>query len=109
MNLHQQKSLSVIRELAARFFMDQASNKSMITVTNCIPSNDGKKVTILISVLPETYEEEVIAFARRQRTNLRNFIKKNSRLQILPFFEVELDLIEKGQQLVDKVKRTEEK
>jgi len=108
MNLHQQKSLSVIRELSARFFRDQSSTKSLITVTNCIPSKDGKQVTILITVLPEQFEEEAIFFARRHRTEMRNFIKKNSRLHILPFFEVELDLIEKGQQLVDKV-RSEEK
>ncbi|KKS76656.1 MAG: hypothetical protein UV64_C0025G0011 [Parcubacteria group bacterium GW2011_GWC1_43_11b] len=104
MNLHQQKSLSLIRELAARFFRDQTSTKSLVTVTNCLPSRDGKKVTILITVLPEKFEAEALFFARRHRTELREFIKTHSRLQILPFFEVELDLIEKGWNLADKVK-----
>jgi hypothetical protein len=82
MNVHQQKSLSLIRELAAKFFQTSASSKSLLTVTNCLPSRDGKKVTILISVLPEKYEDEALRFALQHRTALRAFIRDGFRIYL---------------------------
>ncbi|OJI08075.1 MAG: hypothetical protein COX02_00445 [Candidatus Vogelbacteria bacterium CG22_combo_CG10-13_8_21_14_all_37_9] len=108
MNLHQQKTLALIRDLSARFFQQNSNGKSLLTVTNCLPSHDGKKVTVLLSVLPEKYEAEALRFARFHRGDLRTFIRDNSRIYNLPLLDVELDLIEKGRRLVDEVKRVDD-
>ncbi len=108
MDLHQQKTLSLIRELSARYFQQSNNGKSLLTVTNCLPSRDGKKVTVLLSVLPEKFETEALQFARVHRSDLRAFIRDHSRIQNLPLLEVELDLIEKGRRLVEEVKRADE-
>ncbi len=90
-NYRSEKISAQIAELAARFFSQTASPKSLLTVTGCDLSPDGHRVFIRLSVMPEELEGEALIFARRKRTELRDFIKSHSRMNTIPHLEVVID------------------
>jgi len=51
--------------------------------------------------MPESYEESALDFTKRQRTEFRNFVKKNTQLRRLPFFDFKIDHGEKHRQHLD--------
>ena len=67
---------------------------------------DLKNALIFLSVLPESEEQRVLAFAKRSRTDFRDFIKKKSSLKFLPHFDFEIDYGEKNRQLIDDLTRS---
>lgn len=96
---------SLLARLAAEYIHAHASSASLITVTHADVSPDAKNATIYVSVLPESYEQSALDFLRRSRAELRDFIKQNTKLRVLPFLEVELDYGEKNRQRVEEVSR----
>ena len=95
-----------IAHLAADFFARESNRESLITVTRADVSPDLKNVIIFLSVLPETYEDHVLHFARRSRTNFREFIKKHAAMRFLPNVDFEIDLGEKNRQRIDDLTRS---
>jgi ribosome-binding factor A len=91
----------IIKELASEFLSKESNRQSLVTVTNVLFSAKAKQATILISVLPDHKSEAALDFAKRQRAALRMYIKEKSRLSILPFLDIKLDLGEKNRQTVD--------
>ena len=103
MTLRQEKVAGVVKKLSAQFLQIESSGQSLITVTNCNISPDLRKATIFISVLPEKSEDFALNFIRRKRSEIRNYIKKNTRMRVLPFIDVELDRGEKNRQKIDEI------
>jgi len=90
-------------ELAARFFLLEANGSSLMTVTNAQVSDDGKRALIFFTVLPEDKEEEALEFAKRKRSDFKEFVKKESRLGRIPFFDFHIDVGEKNRQRIDEI------
>ena len=63
-------------------------------------SPDGKHVSILISVLPETAVAGALDFANRNRDEFRELLKKRARLRTLPFIKFEFDKGEENRRKV---------
>ncbi len=103
MSLRQEKVANLVKKISAQFLQIESSGQSLITITNCTISPDLKKATIFISVLPEKSEEFALNFIRRKRTDLRDYIKKNTKMRVLPFIDVELDIGEKNRQKIDEL------
>ncbi|HEC30751.1 MAG TPA: ribosome-binding factor A, partial [Candidatus Yonathbacteria bacterium] len=103
MTQRQEKVAGVIKKLAAQFLQIESSGQSLITVTNCTISPDLRKATIFISVLPEKSEEFALQFIRRKRSEMRDYLKKNTKMRVLPFLDVELDYGEKNRQRIDEL------
>ena len=97
----QEKMRELLREIAAQFFQREAGTRSLITVTDATISPDFKRATIYITTIPTSEEERAIDFARRKRTELREFIAKNGKLRTLPVFEIKLDEGERNRQKID--------
>lgn len=93
----------VIRDHAARFFSMESNRTSMITITKVESTEKGERVTIYFTVYPENQEEAALDFAKRKRSDFREFVKDNSRLSIIPFFEFEIDRGEKARQKIDAI------
>lgn len=91
----------MLTHMAAEFFARESNSQSLITVTHADIAPDFKNATVFISVLPESYEEQVLHFARRQRPEFREYLKKHARLKALPFVEFEIDYGEKNRQRID--------
>ncbi|HVM73701.1 MAG TPA: ribosome-binding factor A [Candidatus Paceibacterota bacterium] len=92
-------------KLAGEFFARESNGTSLITVTHADVSPDLRNVKIYFSVLPESYEKPALNFAKRSRTEFREYIKDHARLQYLPNVDFEIDLGEKNRQLIDNLTR----
>lgn len=90
---------------AALFLARESNRESLITVTRSELSSDFKHTTIYLSVLPEAQEEKALAFAKRMRTEFRQYLREKAKLHPLPTIEFELDLGEKSRQRVDELTR----
>ncbi len=90
-----------IKELAAIYIEREAGVTSMITVTRVVLSQDGKRATIMISVLPREKENAAYGFIKRNLGELRKYVAKNLKINPIPFLNVEIDEGEKNRQKID--------
>src|SRR5438309_1688950 len=88
----------IMAHQAADFFVRESSGQSLLTVTRADVSPDLKNVIIYFSVLPTRFEESALAFAKRHRSNFRDYIKAHSRLRYLPTINFDIDYGEKNRQ-----------
>ncbi|MEK7175386.1 MAG: ribosome-binding factor A [Patescibacteria group bacterium] len=97
------KLANLIKELSAGFLGLEDNKSSLITVTDCTISPDMKRGTLFITVLPISKENAALGFAKRQRSGLREFLKKNLKTKIIPFLDIEIDAGEKKRQKIDEL------
>lgn len=90
MDLHREKVKGLIMEKTADFFNRESNRMSLITVTDCLISKDGRRATVYISVLPDSQKESALNFAKRKRKDLKDYVMKNTKIGRIPHFEVEL-------------------
>lgn len=100
-----EKIANKIKELAAEFLSREGNRTSLINVAYASCSPDMKRATIYITVLPIEKEKTALEFAKRKRGELRQFIKKNMPVKIIPFIDIEIDLGEKNRQKIDELLR----
>lgn len=106
MSAHRDIQLAeTIVHLAGDFLARESNRQSLVTVTRADVSNDLKTVTVYFSVLPEKYEEDALNFAKRKRTDFREYIKKHSVLRYLPTIDFALDMGEKNRQKIEELTR----
>ena len=91
----------IIRHKASEFFERESSGTALITVTNLKLVDNGAKVLIFFTVFPANKENGVLDFAKRKRTEFREFLKQETKLFRLPFVDFEIDLGEKNRQKID--------
>ena len=100
-----EKVANRIKELAAQFLGRENNRTSLITVTSANCSPDLKRATIFITVLPVSKESGAFDFVKRKRKALREFLKKNLEIKIIPFLDFAIDLGEKNRQKIDELLR----
>lgn len=101
----QKRAEEMIQHLAADFLSRTSNRTSLITVTNVDLARDMSKAIILISVFPEDKAKGALDFVKRQRDDLRDYVKANSRLKRIPRFDFEIDYGEKKRQQLDEIIR----
>ena len=100
-----EKVANFIKELAAQFLERENDRTSLITVMSATLSPDMKRATIFITVLPDSKEQPALLFVKRKLGELRESLKKNLPIKIIPFLDVAIDLGEKNRQKIDKLLR----
>jgi ribosome-binding factor A len=100
-----EKVANFIKEQAALFLTRTENKTSLITVTGADCSPDLKRGTIFITVLPATKETEALAFVKRQRAELREYLSKHMQTKNIPFLDFAIDLGEKNRQKIDELLR----
>jgi ribosome-binding factor A len=98
-----EKVANNIKELAAQFLSRENNRTSLITITACTVSPDLKRATIFMTVLPSAKEEQALNFVKRNLKDLREFLKKNMPIKIIPFLDVMIDQGEKNRQKIDEL------
>ena len=98
-----EKVANLIKELGAQFLERENNRTSLITVTSCNTSPDLKRATLFITVLPDEKEKDALSFVKRRRSDLRDFLKKNIRIKVIPFIDIEIDKGEKNRQKIDEL------
>lgn len=94
-----------IMHLAADFFARESNRESLITITHADISPDLMNTMVYFSVLPETMEQSALQFAKRVRTDFREYLKTKAVLKFLPTVDFALDYGEKNRQQVDEAMR----
>jgi ribosome-binding factor A len=100
-DIKEERFKEIIRQKASEFFSIISAGKALITVTNIRIGDKGKQVLILFTVYPENQENGVLDFAKRKRSEFRDYLKSETKLFKLPFVDFELDLGEKNRQKID--------
>lgn len=103
MNQRQDKMRQLLRELAAEFFSREAGARSLMTVTDAMISPDFKRATIYFTTIPASEEDRALEFAKRKRTELRDYIGMHAKLRALPVLEVKIDEGERNRQRIDEL------
>lgn len=98
-----EKIIKIIKIAAANFLERESNGASLITVTDVKLSNDGKYATILFTVLPEDKQNAALEFAKRMRSEFKDYIKKNTKIGIIPMFDFGIDFGEKHRQRIDEI------
>ena len=107
MSHKQEKVLQLLKDLAGEFLVRESNRTSLITVTGVVLTPDTKRAEILLSVLPKEKARAAVEFANRNRNEFREYIKKHSRMRILPFVHFSLDLGELNRQRIETLLETE--
>jgi hypothetical protein len=97
------KLQELLRELAASFFSRESNRQSLITITSVEVLSRGGRAIIRITVLPENQEEAAVEFMSRRLSDFREYVRTNSRIGRVPFFDVEVDIGEKNRQRIDEI------
>lgn len=97
------RGTSIVRKLVDDYITRNSGGQSLITITSIEQADRSNNVMIRVSVLPERQENAVIDFLRRNAKEIRDYIKENSALGMLPFLSFELDLGEKHRQDIFKI------
>ncbi len=105
MNERNEKLSHLLKKLAANFLQEESSGKSIITVTNCLVSDNMRTAKIFLTILPEEEEDDAINFAKRKRKDFKNYIKSNARLRYIPFIDFEIDKGEKSRRRIEEILR----
>ncbi|MEK7575326.1 MAG: ribosome-binding factor A [Patescibacteria group bacterium] len=100
-DIQDERYREIIRQKASEFFELESSGDALITVTGVRLIPKSKQVRIFFTVYPNSKENGVLDFAKRKRSEFREFLKRDSKLSRLPFVDFEIDLGEKNRQLID--------
>lgn len=101
MSIRNEKITEILHDLGARFLQQNGSGASLLTVTSVGLSSDGKHATIFFTVFPETHQKTALEFAKRKRSEFKQFVKDNSKLGRIPLLDFEIDEGEKNRQRID--------
>lgn len=99
-----EKIKAIIKETAAQFFELESNRTSLLTVTRVEIIDRGRKAIIYITVFPDDKEADALDFAKRKRTELREFLINKTKLPLVPFVDVLIDIGEKNRQRLDLLK-----
>ena len=105
MTQRNEKVANLIKELSAQFLERENNRTSLVTVMSASVSPDLKRATIFVTVFPTAKEHDALEFAKRKRPELREFLKKNMPIKIIPFIDIAIDQGEKNRQKIDELLR----
>lgn len=83
----------LIRECAGEYIARESNRQALLTPTRVIISSDFKRVTIVVSVFPQSEIKNALLFLNRHKDMFRTYLKQHVRLRVLPFiiFAIEQD------------------
>lgn len=97
------KLLSLIKDVAAEYLSRNASGPALVTVTGTEESKDGKKIRILLSVLPTEFEDTLMGFTKRHTRDFQEYLVQKVRMRSIPSIEFAIDQGEKNRQRIDEL------
>lgn len=101
MSTRDDKIREILRDLGARFLLLNGNGSSLITVTNVELTQRAKHATIFFTVFPTEFEKTALEFAKRKRSEFKEFVMEQSKLGRVPQLDFEIDSGEKNRQKID--------
>ena len=78
---------------------------ALVTVTRADIAPDLKNVTVFVSVLPKSHEEESLKSLKRLRTDFHDYLKAKTVLRDVPTVDFSIDFGELNRQRIDDLTR----
>jgi ribosome-binding factor A len=78
---------------------------SLVTVTRANIAPNLKNVTIFVSVLPKSREQDMLVSLKRLRTDFHDYLKAKMVLRDVPTVDFQLDFGEENRQRIDELTR----
>lgn len=103
----EEKVGNIIKKLASEFLSRESNRTSLITVTEVRMQDRERNAIVLFTVFPETETAAALAFAKRKRSEFREYVKKNIRIKTIPRVDFEIDKGEKFRQRIDELLQEE--
>lgn len=105
MAFRQEKIDSFLKGAAASFIERRIgiSSGAIISVIKAKTSKDLKMTKIFVSIFPEDKEKEILFLLHKNLSGLRDYVKSQSKMKFLPFFEIEIDKSEKSRQKIERI------
>ncbi len=100
-----EKITELIKNLSAKFVQSESSGASLITVTRVRLSENKKSAMIFFTTLPTDKQQTALLFLNRKINELISFIRKNSKIGIIPNLHFEIDRGELNRQKIDEISR----
>lgn len=94
-----------VAHLAGEFLARELPVKALVTVTHATMPDNYKEVTIFLSILPHTMEEDALKAAKRARSDFHDYLREHTFLHPTPTVDFELDYGEKNRQRIDELTR----
>ena len=94
-----------LSHLAAQYIQRESFPESLITVTRVDASSDFKSMNIFVTVLPESAEDKAHKWLQRHKKSFKHYVKTNSRIHHLPFFDFVIDAGDKARRRLDDISR----
>lgn len=107
MKQRDEKLKDMIKKVAAKFLNIESNRVSLMTVTNVLLTENGKRATIFFTVFPNDKEKAALDFVKRKRSEFRDFAGENIRVGRIPFFDFEIDTGEKHRQKIDAILKSD--
>lgn len=101
----QMKVSETLAHITGEFLARESNRTSLITITRSDISPDMKNIMFFVSVLPQNEEVKALAFLKRIRTDVRDYIKQKASMKFLPTVDFCIDDGEKNRQLIDDLTR----
>jgi ribosome-binding factor A len=102
-NLRKDRLEEELKHLAGRFLSLYSNTSSLLTVTGVSISNDLKEAIVLFTVFPDSFEKTALEFAKRKRSDFKEFVRNESRIARIPHLDFKIDLGEKNRQRIDEL------
>lgn len=99
----QNKMSEEVRKHAAMFIESESTSQSLITVTRADISPDFKNATIFFTTIPESQQATALAFLKRKRKELKEYLKNRLQTRIIPFVDIAIDEGERNRQRIDEI------
>ncbi|MFM2339714.1 MAG: hypothetical protein RLZZ360_350 [Candidatus Parcubacteria bacterium] len=97
------RATSLIHEVVATYIRNEANTNPLITVTNVSVSPDYRKYTIFFTTIPDGREDDALIFLKRSASDIRDYVKKHTKLKIIPHLEFSVDYGERHRQHIDEI------
>jgi len=104
--LKKEKTEEILRKLAADFVVRESTPASLITVTRVELSDTGKAARLFFTTLPENQENTALKFLERKGGEFNDFVKRKSRIGIVPHLAWKIDYGERSRQRLDVISQT---
>ena len=107
MSIQDERVKDQLKVLAGKFLAYEGNTSSLITVTRVEMSKDTKNAIIFFTVFPESFEKTAVEFAKRKRSDFKQYVKENVRFGKIPFIDFAIDTGEKNHQRIEEISRSE--
>ncbi len=93
----------VIKKAATQFLLEESGPDSLLTVTHVSVSPKFEHATIFFTAFPDSAEKTALEFAKRKRSEFKEYLRNETKLPRVPFVDFELDYGEKNRQRIDQI------